>query len=111
MAGDDVIRRDLDIHGRDDLAQSRHGAVAARCEWAARDRLPQIRRASRDTVASRALTLERWEGVHQAARVRVERIGVEVTRRGEFDDFPGVHDRHAVTHLHQERQVVRDEDD
>ena len=62
-------------------------------------------------VSSRCGAAQRREGAQQSLAVRVQGVPVELGRRRLLDDAPAVHDRDPVGELHQQRQVVGDEDD
>jgi len=48
--------------------------------------------------------------MHQALRVGVPRLAMQLGRCRLLDDLAGVHDRDPVRELEQERQIVRDEE-
>ena len=51
-----------------------------------------------------------WRGRQQRPRVRMQRGGEQLGGRGDLDDPPEVHHRHAVGEVLDDRQVVGDED-
>ena len=70
----------------------------------------EIRRRPGDAREPLDRAVQRRERAQEPDRVRMARIGAEPLRRCLLDDLAGVHDRHAVRELEQQREVVRDEE-
>ena len=86
-----------------------HHPVAPRCEAAAEELLRQGRHAATDGRQLLAAACCIGQRTQQQPRVRVLRCAEELFGPGHFDDLPGVHQRHAVGHAGDHREVVRDE--
>src|SRR5215813_7532175 len=84
--------------------------LAARMEATAVGQVRQIRRLAGDAV-ERLLRAELRYGVEQRFGVRVPGMIEEAPHRLHLDDFTSIHHRHLVTHLGDDTQVVRDEDE
>ena len=89
----------------------RHGKFAPRSEGTTGWQVEKVRGRTLDAFESTQWLAQRREGQTQTAGVRVTGTGVESCRGANLDDLSGVHDRYLVRDLHEEGQVVGDEND
>src|SRR6266850_2708448 len=86
-----------------------HGLGAARMKRATRGQVRQVGRLARDRI-QRLLAAELRHRAEQGSRVRVLGVVEQLPHRRLLDDLAGIHHGHPVTHLRDDAQVVRHED-
>src|SRR4051794_19740853 len=110
MAGDEVAGLELAQDGALVglalvLGGAGHAVWTARVEAAAARRGRKVGRRAPDADEALSRAGERRERLHEAARVRMERVVVQPFGRRPLDDLARVHDRDRVRELDEERQV------
>ena len=100
----------LDGHQSRRRAQALGAGVGATVGKAApRKDLVERRHGSGDGCQALAALLGVWQGVQQIDGVGMARLGKKRWCAGHLDNLAGVHERHAVGHLRDHRQVVGDQ--